>query len=342
MIRTRGASSGAFSSRAAGVCRTTWTVVAISCGFGAVGCPVDERPLEARPGLIILTGDEGGSGAQNGDNAGQPGASTGGSTSTGGSDSTSGTTSTGGSDSGGTTSTGGSDSGGTTSTGGTTSEGDAGANGSPTSGTDVSGGTSGAGGLSGAGGSGAHGGSGGHVTGRCPDLDDDNVLDCDETIAKNPSFDADASDWSTETNVVLSWQSDDATNQPDSGSLAVEDTFTTDMDGKLMCGARQCIQIDGGKTYRIMVQVSTPSESPNTQAGFQILAYDDKNCSGSMVDLVDSSFVGGPGWQVADKTYTAQNIAKSMVVRLVSVKPYSDAPNKVLFDNVLVRQLADQ
>jgi hypothetical protein len=176
--------------------------------------------------------------------------------------------------------------------------------------------------------------------GRCPDLDGNFVFDCDETIAKNYAFDQDTSDWSTETNLVVTWQPIDADSHSDSGSLSVQDTFTSDIDGSLMLGARQCIPVSEQATYAFAVEVSVPDGATGTTAGFQLLVYNDDNCMGSLVDIASSDVVRGSSWNVVALTKLTPKFAKSVVMRLVSLKPYREAPNGVLFDNVLVHPVS--
>jgi hypothetical protein len=209
--------------------------------------------------------------------------------------------------------------------------------------TGLGGGTGGSGGdsnggsttLAGAGSGGTQGGTGG-VSGRCPDLDDNGVLDCDETLIHNASFDVDTTGWSAETNVSLEWISTDAEGRTDSGSLGLSDTFEMMQDGSLMVGAHQCQPVNEASVYRFITQISVPGDAPDTRAGFQILLYDGPECTGMTLDTQTSVLTQGSGWQLADLTYQTPTTAKSVGLRLVSVKPFGDPPVTVLFDNVLM------
>lgn len=244
----------------------------------------------------------------------------------------------------------GSSTGGTDSSTGGTDAGAPGSGGGEQAGQDAGGASSGAGAvagtagiaLGGAGGnhSGGVGGSGGHLMGRCPDLDDNFVFDCDETIAKNYAFDEDSSEWSAETNIELAWQVLDAAGHSDSGSLAVEGTFTSDMDGGSMLGADQCIPVKEQTLYAFAVQVSVPDGAPGTTAGFQLVIYDGEDCTGSKMGIATSPVVSGSSWNVAKLIHPMPKLAKSLIMRLVSIKPYREAPNSVLFDNVLVHPVS--
>lgn len=294
-------------------------IVTLLCLFGVYGCPVDNRELEQRPGIVFLTAGGGGDvGAAGGGMAGDEGPQSGQG------------------EAGQTLQAGGSDgNGGVPGTGGRAEAGQPEAGGSAGTSSSTTGGVS-TGGVASGGAPAGSGGSGGHLVGRCPDLDDDFVFDCDETIANNYAFDKDASEWTTETNLVLSWQPLDAEGHSGSGSLGVQDTFTTDMDGSLMLGGRQCLPVNEQTNYEFAVQVSVPDGATGTSAGMQIIVYNDDNCTGSMVDLSSSMVVSGSTWNTVSFQHPTPKFAKSLVLRLVSIKPYREAPSNVLFDNVLV------
>jgi hypothetical protein len=305
--------------------RSAW-IVTVGCLVGLYGCPVDDRGLVQRPGFVFLTAGGGGDiGSAGGGMAGDEGPQSGQG------------------EAGDTTlvpATGGGGNGGISGSGGTSHAGQSEAGGSAGTSSTAIGGVS-MGGAANGGAPGGSSGAGGRLIGRCPDLDDNFVFDCDETIVNNYAFDKDASDWTTETNLVLSWQPIDAEDRADSGSLAVEDTFTTDMDGTLMLGGRQCMPVNEQTNYEFAVEVSVPDGATGTSAGMQILVYNDDNCMGSMVDLASSMVSSGSTWSTVSFQHPTPKFAKSLVLRLVSIKPYREAPSNVLFDNVLVHPIAN-
>ncbi len=303
--------------------RAAW-IVTVLCLFGVYGCPVDERGLVQRPGFVFLTAGGGGDiGAAGGGMAGDEGPQSG--------QGEAGDTVVPAGGNGG--------NGGTSETGQSGMGGSAGTTGSALGG--FGGVLGGVGGLAGRGAAAGSGGSGGRLMGRCPDLDDNFVFDCDETIANNYAFDKDASEWTTETNIVLSWQPLDAMGRSDSGSLGVQDTFTTDADSSLMLGGRQCLPVDEQTNYEFAVQISVPDGATGTTAGMQIIVYNADNCMGSMLDLASSPVVSGSSWNVVSFQHTMPQFAKSLVLRLVSIKPDREAPSTVMFDNVLVHPIGD-
>ncbi len=308
-----------------------WLLTLGLCAMSSDGCSVDQRQLAPTPGLTFVVGGDGGdaglggTGGGTGGDGAEAGQTDAGTSGVGGSGGDAGAPMAGAGDmpdQGG--------NGGVAGAGGTTA--------GTTGGTSVElGGAGGGVGLGGAPAGGrAQGGMAGHLVGRCPDLDDNFVFDCDETIVKNAAFDKDTSDWTAETNLVVSWETTDALDHSNSGSLGVKDTFTTDMDGGLMLGADQCIPVDAGTNYVFAVEVSVPSLATGSTGGFQLVAYDDDACMGAQTDVASSPVVVNADWEAVQKTYTPQAPTKSVLMRLVSIKPFRDEPNDVLFDNVLV------
>ena len=192
-----------------------------------------------------------------------------------------------------------------------------------------SGGKSGAGGVCGCGGEGS--------PPRCPDIDGNHVLDCDETLAKNGSFDDDVSNWMNDSGVASSWRDIDSHDGDDSGSLALEIQTVADQDGNVMLGTRQCFSAAGGAVYYYGVEISVPESAEDYRAGFQLLIHDSPACSGQPVDKVDSNYIEGSSWSVAQITYLTPTSTKSIALRLIAIKPFRAEPVNVRFDNVLVR-----
>jgi hypothetical protein len=292
-----------------------------------VGCPVDERALAPLPGLVFVGGQAGELGEAGADSGGVGG------THMGGGDA--GEAASGQAGEPGVAGRGGSGHGGAGASGG-------GAGATQAGGAGRAAGNGGTSGGSGCGSSNAvcagQGGSGGMVVGRCPDLDADGVLDCDESVIQNATFDLNPDGWVPESNLDLTWSDVDATGQKDSGSLGAANQFEADLEGTLMVGAHQCLANVGGAVYHYYLQASVPSDAGGTQAGFQVIYYDNVQCTGTMLDVAASNVVDGPGWELASLTYLTPFGAKSASVRIVVLKPYRQAPVTTLFDNVLVRQ----
>src|SRR5450631_3671925 len=119
--------------------------------------------------------------------------------------------------------------------------------------------TAGASALSGAGAVAA--GNAGQVevgpTNDCPDLDQNTVLDCTETLVTNPSFDADIKGWSPEASGAISWESLDARGSDASGSIRVENRGTASGPdtGLIYTGATQCVKVQPDHAYVIFAQM---------------------------------------------------------------------------------------
>ena len=240
-------------------------------------------------------------------------------------------------------------------TGGSDGGGESGAGGTPgneagttASGTD-GGGPSGSGGSSGTGGNLATGGSSGSSMAgsggvdcgcgpfRCPDLDKNNVPDCDESIALNPSFDSNARGWAIDTGANVSWVKDDAHGNVASGALGLLNAAELDRDGGSLLGARQCLAVEGGRAYHFALQVAVPAEAEATYGGFELFVYDGPACSGSELDDQRSIMLEETAWTMTELTYFTPSAARSVSMRLIALKPFRAPPAEVRFDNVLVR-----
>jgi hypothetical protein len=209
-----------------------------------------------------------------------------------------------------------------------------------TGGTGDQGGTSGTSAQGGSAGSGGSSGDAGGPPTKCPDLDVNGVLDCDETLAVNATFDSDVLPWIGETAIVTKWHETDAHGITESGALSVENQTDQDQTGASLLAARQCIRVDGDAVYNFAVEVSVPSESENTQGGMILYFYEGAACTGNLADTpLVTNFVSAPEWTVAQKTYLTPASAESVMVRLVAQKMFRDPPRKVFYDNVLVRKV---
>jgi hypothetical protein len=182
-------------------------------------------------------------------------------------------------------------------------------------------------------------GSGGRPPARCPDLDGNSVLDCDETMIKNPSFDSSlqTQNWVADSDLELSWDEGDAHGYTSSGVLIVENQAEYDQDNESMLGARQCVPVTAGAIYHFAAEISVPDDAGDGRGGIQITVYDVPACVGNVVESFTTNTVKGSAWKVAQVTYIAPLLAKSLAMRLVAVKPFRDPPVAVSFDNILVR-----
>lgn len=222
---------------------------------------------------------------------------------------------------------------------------------------DPAGGTNGGGkggSSAGRGGSGGKGGSAGKGTGgdtseagtgggtveRCFDLDDNDVLDCDETLADNATFDDDAAGWSAENNADASWDAIDAGNRPDSGSLLVENTSTADAEGEGMTAASQCVEVTGGDTYDVIGMARVVNEETAGKGLLNVWYFSSEDCSGNVrAGFSSATAVSAERWSQVRIISSAPVNAASMLVRLGVQKPFREASAQVRFDDLLVKGL---
>lgn len=277
------------------------TVLASLASLLLAGCPLDERTLEPLPPIQWI--DSGSSGQGGDGEGGSPNIFQGG---------TSG-------DRGG--------SGGSGTTGG--SSGGAGSGGFSTGG---SAGT-GKGGTAGA--SLGDAGSSGAVAPGCKDLDSDGVPDCDETLVKNASFDANAASWVADEGVEQGWAQDDADEHASSGSLTLTNTTSEDVNGYTLGGTAQCIPVEETNSYHFVAQMYVSDGQGEGNGGVNLWFFNLPNCEGSIVSAT-TKLEGVTGqWQLVYANPPTPMDAHSVAVRLVVAKPYRNPKFAVSFDNVL-------
>ena len=199
---------------------------------------------------------------------------------------------------------------------------------------------------------GSDGGTGGSVLplGSCPDLDQNSVPDCQESLVQDPSFDSDGGDgsmaiaaWANEANATKAWQDTDADARTKSGSLAVKNINVVSIDGLTMAGAKQCVKVTGGTTYELYAKTFVSSGQAGAPAGgFNINFFAAADCSGDVLTGKTSNLPDATdSWSVLHAEAQAFSNARSMLVRLVAVKEFKVDPVTVLFDDVLVKAKSD-
>ena len=273
-----------------------------------LGCPLDERTLHAIPTSSTSTSTHGG-GGQAGE-ASDTGGSGGGGAEDGSTRSSSTTNGNGGT----ATAAGGSDSNSTSTDG---EGGDAGDDGT----------------------SGNAGGSGGGDPMDCPDLDHNAVADCQETLVLNPGFKSDANGWVEEMDVLVDWGGADGMDSDVSGSISVNNTASLEgRDVPTIRGVQQCIPAAGGATYFFLTQLRVDGGESQGWGGLNVWFYDQPGCKGDPASTLTPLLGTTIGWSHTEVIADAPSAARSMLVRLVASKWFSDPPFAVEFDNVLVRE----
>lgn len=189
----------------------------------------------------------------------------------------------------------------------------------------------------------AAGGDTGVDPAECPDLDQNSVPDCTETLLENTTFDKGASSWLPEDNVTQTWAEDDADERPGSGSLAIVNYNFADIPNFSIGGSKQCVPIADGGWYLFQANVLIATgQGSKGSGGFTVQFFESGDCSGKLMpnfggtsQLVDEQ---GAWLPLRFQTESPSN-AGSMSVEVVVVKGFKESALTVLFDNVLVKRL---
>ena len=321
--------------------QTAWWALALFIVSGA-SCAVDERALVLRGSGGSAAGSLGSAGSNSGGEAGDASSAAG---SGGDSAGDAGAPPAGGSTSGSGSAGAPSSAGGSVAASGSTSGGSAGSDptrgggagtaGSGTAGSGTAGGTN-------AGGNSASGGGAG-ISGNfpCGDTDHDLVDDCVASGAVNPGFDLDTSHWSAGQWVQTVWDARDGNGKAGSGSLLISNVAPTDSaSGSIMAGAEQCIAVTGDLQYALNARVFMPSGQGTGLAGINLLIFGNDGCTGTFLSSVTSSATEATdAWTTLESKLKMPNAARSLVLRLVTIRPFAQTKLSALFDNVLVKQM---
>lgn len=195
-------------------------------------------------------------------------------------------------------------------------------------------------------GTGGAGTAGAGVVSGCPDLDQDGIPDCQETLVANPSFNSTTAGWTAETGSSLSWASTDGAGSSQSGAIAVTNTDTDAshaVNGWITVGASQCLSVVAGSSYEVDVQAFQPSGQGSGwagSAGFVIDYHQSSGCAGSPAGasyLSQQVTATGAWTTIRGQTTQIPLGVASVAVRLVAIKPAAQPSWEALFDNVLVR-----
>jgi hypothetical protein len=188
-------------------------------------------------------------------------------------------------------------------------------------------------------GSGGSAGSAGASPG-CGDIDQDMVDDCTETLVQNSRFDSDGSYWLVEPLATQAWDPRNARAGTGSGSLLISNLAPVDpANGSFMVGGHQCVQVTADATYEFAVRVLIPSGQGAGEAGVNVQIFGADNCAGSFLEAETVGTTADvDAWQVVQGELTVSSAARSMWVRLVVSKPFSQTALEALFDDVLVRE----
>ncbi|MEI9941171.1 MAG: hypothetical protein WDO69_28470 [Pseudomonadota bacterium] len=188
----------------------------------------------------------------------------------------------------------------------------------------------------------AAGGAAGSDTpfaGPCGDIDHDAVDDCEETLLLDSRFDADLTHWVAGPNLVQAWDPRDARSLTSSGSIFVTNQVPiAAVDAWVMAGTEQCVSVTERVEYELAARVMIPNGQGLGEAGLNLYVFAGDGCSGVFLGgLTPGLTAKRGGWVVVDGQVEMPLAARSMVVRLVTSKPFTQATLSAFFDDVLVR-----
>jgi hypothetical protein len=188
---------------------------------------------------------------------------------------------------------------------------------------------------------GGQSGSGGNDNGAggCGDLDNDLVQDCTQTLVDNARFDSVVTPWRAESGTQQSWDAKNARPVAGSGALKVNNTLVAEGNGQTLGGSGQCLPAEPNKDYLLAARTFIPKDQGQGSAGLSIWFFGADNCAdyllpGTALELVS----GTDAWQLVSKGAKSPPATRSIYVRLVTSKPFSQPSLEALFDDVLLRE----
>lgn len=172
----------------------------------------------------------------------------------------------------------------------------------------------------------------------CADLDTDGVGDCTVTLAQNPSFASDTSDWTAAASVSWAWAAHNALDDVPSGS------------GKLVVetprgSATQCVTV--ASSHEVVIAYASVFVEPSddgaslNEADVSATFFASTDCSGASVGSFEAppSAVLGAWTVVQAGGYPATPIG-SISLALNAIKDSAAPAVTAYFDNVLLRTKA--
>jgi hypothetical protein len=177
------------------------------------------------------------------------------------------------------------------------------------------------------------------AVGECADIDGNGVLDCKESLVKNPDFKSDTAGWTAETMTTAELATEDGERNSFSHSLAVTNKNSADVDGTYGGGAKQCFAMPRSG-YDVFAQIFLPLDQVRTGVAASVILqfFTEPDCKGVVVDFFETPRVTTGGvWREVSGPVIGPLGAGSMAVRLVVSKPFRSDPTRALFDNVLVK-----
>jgi hypothetical protein len=177
----------------------------------------------------------------------------------------------------------------------------------------------------------------------CGNLNRNAVDDCQETLVGNSRFDTSASSWANEGASVLTetWKQEDARGNAGSGSLLLANTnVIANGTGTTGVAAYQCITAWTGDSFEVGARVRVASGQGEGEAGVNLMFFGGDACAGQLLGGENVAFTSKTDqWSVVKNTSQIPAGTRSMRVRLMVSKPFSQASFEAQFDDVLVVKL---
>jgi hypothetical protein len=168
----------------------------------------------------------------------------------------------------------------------------------------------------------------------------DGAPDCDRTLATNADFNTDITGWAASGFAELRWVEKDSQNASGSGSIAVKNGTTANLDGLGEVAATQCFPVVPQRTYDYQASVYIKrGQVDYGQAQLGVWFYERAKCQG-LVQAGGAYAVGSVqatnSWLPIVGSLAPVPSSLSMSVRLIVQKPYQSDPLEVLFDAVRI------
>jgi hypothetical protein len=179
------------------------------------------------------------------------------------------------------------------------------------------------------------GSAGAAFAGPCGDIDDNAVDDCSETLAQNSRFDSNVEHWA-----LGEWNGSNAQTKGSSGSLSVlNDSPVIAEAGFKLLAAEQCVQVTGDLEYEVAARVLIPAGQGAGFGGINLWIFANDGCQGTFVTALTSTTTAVTNvWTTVGSHFKMPTAARSMSLRLSSIRPFAQPKLQVLFDDVLLKQ----
>lgn len=174
----------------------------------------------------------------------------------------------------------------------------------------------------------------------CADLDSDGVADCSVTLAKNPAFEKDVTNWSALDGATLTWDTDNALADTPSGCARLRPRDPPDA-RVLIYRAAQCVPVQPNRIIIAFANARVDSAAGAMQlvhAELEVSYFDNPDCSGK-----SSGYFATPPSEASSKWVTIQAggvsgpATTAVSVALLGIRPETTSDLNVCFDNVMIK-----